>query len=350
MKRTIRLPWVFFNAARRINSALLILTYFCTFLLCTGHSQAVAAVDQTVTGTVSDDKGEALPGVSVVVKGTQRGTNTDAKGQYRITVPDGKAVLIFSFVGYLPQEMEVGNQSAISITLKADTKSLEEVVVVGYGTQKKVNLTGAVDQVTSEVLENRSLPNLTQGLQGTIPNLNLRMGDGKPTQSPSYNIRGTTSIGQGGNALVLIDGVEGDPSRLNPNDVASVSVLKDAASAAIYGARGAFGVVLITTKSPTKDRTSVTYSMNHSIKSPTTVPDLVTNGYEFAKMFNEGWTAWNDYSQTPQNVNKTVRFSPAYLTEFERRNNDPSLPKTVVDPTTGEYVYYENTDWYSTLR
>ena len=306
-------------------------------------------VDQTVTGTISDDKGEVLPGVSVVVKGTQRGTTTDAQGQYRISVPDASATLIFSFVGYLPQEVVVGNQTTLSITLKADSKSLDEVVVVGYGTQKKVNLTGAVDQVTSEVLDNRSLPNLSQGLQGTIPNLNLTMGDGKPTQSPSYNIRGTTSIGQGGSALVLIDGVEGDPSRLNPNDVASVSVLKDAASAAIYGARGAFGVVLITTKSPTKDRTSFTYSVNHSIKSPTTVPKYVTNGYEFAKMFNEGWSAWNDYAQTPQNINKTVRFSPAYLSELERRNNDPSLPKTVVDPTTGEYVYYENMDWYGEL-
>lgn len=310
---------------------------------------AHSVADQVVTGTVSDEKGDPLPGVSIVVKGQQRGTNTDAKGQYRISVPNGSATLVFSFVGYLPQEIVVGNQTALSVTLKTDTKSLEEVVVVGYGTQKKINLTGAVDQVTSEVLENRSLPNLTQGLQGTIPNLNLTMGDGKPTQSPVYNIRGTTSIGQGGNALVLIDGVEGDPSRLNPNDVATVSVLKDAASAAIYGARGAFGVVLITTKNPTKDRTSFTYSVNHSIKSPTTVPKFVTNGYQFAKLFNEGWTAWNDYSQTPQNINKTVRFSPAYLAELERRNNDPSLPKTVVDPTSGEYVYYENTDWYGEL-
>ncbi|WP_461094647.1 TonB-dependent receptor [Spirosoma gilvum] len=308
-----------------------------------------ASADLTITGTVSDDKGEVLPGVSVVVKGTQRGTTTDAKGQYRISVPDGKATLIYSFVGYLSQEVLVGNQSTISLTLKADSKSLEEVVVVGYGTQKKVNLTGAVDQVTSEVLENRSLPNLSQGLQGTIPNLNLTMGDGKPIQSPTFNIRGTTSIGQGGSALVLIDGVEGDPSRLNPNDVASVSVLKDAASAAIYGARGAFGVVLITTKSPTKDRTSVTYSVNRSIKSPTSVPNFVTNGYTFAKMFNEGWSAWNDYAQTPQNINKTVKFSAAYLAELERRNNDPSLAKTIVDPTTGEYVYYENTDWYGEL-
>lgn len=326
-----------------------LLAMLCSLSYAHGLRRPVALVDQTITGTVSDDKGEVLPGVSVVVKGTQRGTTTDAQGQYKLNVPDGKATLIFSFVGYLPQEIQVGNQSIISVTLKTDSKSLEEVVVVGYGTQKKVNLTGAVDQVTSEVLENRSLPNLSQGLQGTIPNLNLVMGDGKPTQSPTYNIRGTTSIGQGGNALVLIDGVEGDPSRLNPNDVATVSVLKDAASAAIYGARGAFGVVLITTKSPTKDRTSITYSVNHSIKSPTTVPKYVTNGYQFAKMFNEGWSAWNDYSQTPQNVNKTVRFSPAYLTELERRNNDPTLPKTTVDPTTGEYVYYENMDWYGEL-
>jgi TonB-linked SusC/RagA family outer membrane protein len=326
-----------------------LLTMLCSLSCAYGLHKPSIPADRTISGTVSDEKGEVLPGVSVVMKGSQRGTTTDAAGQYKITVPDGNTTLIFSFVGYLSQEIIPGNQSVISVTLKTDSKSLEEVVVVGYGTQKKVNLTGAVDQVTSEVLENRSLPNLSQGLQGTIPNLNLVMGDGKPTQSPTYNIRGTTSIGQGGNALVLIDGVEGDPSRLNPNDVATVSVLKDAASAAIYGARGAFGVVLITTKSPTKDRTSITYSVNHSIKSPTTVPKYVTNGYQFAKMFNEGWSAWNDYSQTPQNINKTVRFSPAYLTELERRNNDPSLPKTAVDPTSGEYVYYENMDWYGEL-
>jgi TonB-linked SusC/RagA family outer membrane protein len=308
-----------------------------------------APKDITVRGTVlASDNKEPLPGVSVVVKGSQRGATTDAKGMYELNVPNQEAVLVFSFVGYVSQEVKVGNRSQLDVTLQAGAKSLDEVVVVGYGTQKKINLTGAVDQVTSEVLENRSLPNLTQGLQGAIPNLNLRMLDGKPIQSPVYNIRGTTSIGQGGNALVLIDGVEGDPSRLNPNDVATVSVLKDAASAAIYGARGAFGVVLITTKNPTKDRTSVTYSTNQSIKTPTTVPDFVTDGYTFAKMFNESWTAWNDYSQTPQNVNKTVKFSPAYLAEFERRAKDPSLPKTEVGPN-GEYVYYENTDWYKEL-
>ncbi|NBA84630.1 SusC/RagA family TonB-linked outer membrane protein [Emticicia sp. CRIBPO] len=304
--------------------------------------------ERTVSGRVTDENNEPLPGVSIVAKGKKNGTSTDADGKFKITVQEEETTLVFSFVGFQTQEVLLNNQSVFNVSLKSDAKSLQEIVVVGYGTQKKVNLTGAVDQVTSEVLENRSLPNLTQGLQGVIPNLNLKMGDGKPIQSPSYNIRGTTSIGQGGNALVLIDGVEGDPSRLNPNDVASVSVLKDAASASIYGARGAFGVVLITTRNPVKDRTSVTYSVNQSIKSPTATPDFVTNGYLFAKMFNEGWSAWNDYSQTPQNVNKTVRFSPAYLAELERRDKDPSLPKTEVG-SNGEYVYYENMDWYKEL-
>ncbi|PGH40024.1 MAG: SusC/RagA family protein [Candidatus Nephrothrix sp. EaCA] len=234
------------------------------------------------------------------------------------------------------------------MTLVPDNKLLNEVVVVGYGTQQKSKVTSAINQVSGEVLDNRSLPNITQGLQGFIPNLNLVMGDGKPTQSPSYNIRGNTSIGQGGSALVLIDGVQGDPSLLNPADVASVTVLKDAASASIYGARGAFGVVLITTKNPTKGRTNITYSTNYSVKSPIAAPNYVTNGYTFARIFNDAWSAWNDYSQFPQNVNKTVKFSQAYLAEYKRRNEDPSLPKTDVNPN-GEYVHYGNTDWYGIL-
>lgn len=309
--------------------------------------------DINVKGNVTAGDGSGgLPGVSVVLKGSSVGTTTDANGDFQLAVTSPESVLIFSFVGYESKEVKVGNQSTINVTLGADTKALNEIVVVGYGTQKKANLTGAVDQITSKVLDNRALPNLTQGLQGVIPNLNITMGDGKPTQSPTYNIRGAATIGTGSNggaALVLIDGVEGDPSRINPSDVASVSVLKDAASAAIYGARGAFGVVLITTKNPVKDRTTVSYTLNHSIKKPIAVPDFVTDGYTFAKMFNEGWSAWNDYSQTPQNVNKTVKFSQAYLAEFERRSKDPSLPKTDVDPATGEYVYYENMDWYKEL-
>ncbi len=293
----------------------------------------------------------SLQSPSQDVKKVVQSTST---GDFSIPdVPNGSSYkLTFSFVGYVTfvKDSVVAGPGAapIEIMLTSSISVSEEVVVVAYSTQKKANLTGAVDQVSGKVFENRSIPNLTQGLQGVIPNLNLVMGDGKPTQSPSYNIRGNTSIGQGGSALVLIDGAEGNPSLLNPNDVASVTVLKDASSAAIYGARGAFGVVLITTKSPLKGKTSINYSTNFSLKTPIVVPDYVTSGYEFARIFNDAWSAWNDYSQFPQNVNKTVRFSQEYLAELKRRSEDPSLPKVEVN-ANGEYVYYDNTDWYKIL-
>jgi len=301
---------------------------------------------KTITGTVKDTTGETVIGANVVVKGTTTGTITDMDGKFTLTVPEN-GVLLISYIGYLEQEIPVKNNTSLSITLREDTQKLDEIVIVGYGTQKKVNLTGAVDMISEEVFENRSVPNVTQALQGAVPNLNISMTDGKPMRSAEYNVRGNTSIGQGGSALILIDGVEGDPAMLNPNDIASVSVLKDAASASIYGARGAFGVVLITTKNPSKDRTTVSYSGNFSVKKPTTVPDFVTDGYTFAKYFNEAWTAWNDYSQTPQNINKTLRFSQDYLTEFQNRQGK-GLPEVEVDDN-GNYVYYGNTDWYKEL-
>ncbi|MDJ1469643.1 SusC/RagA family TonB-linked outer membrane protein [Xanthocytophaga flava] len=302
----------------------------------------------TVTGKVTDEKGQPLPGVSVSVKGTTTGSISDAQGNYSVTVSDENGILVFSFIGYNTEEVPVASKTVINVTMVPNIQSLENVVVVGYSSIKKRDLTGSVEQVDGKALENRSVSNVTQGLQGVIPNLNIIPQDGKPIQSPPFNIRGTTSIGQGGNALVLVDGVEGDPSRLNPNDIASVTVLKDAASCAIYGARGAFGVVLFTTKKANKERTNITYSVNHAFRSPTTVPDLVTDGYQFAKLFNEAWSAWNDYSQTPQNINKTVKFSQDYLAELERHSKDPSLPQVEVN-SNGEYVYYANTDWYKEL-
>jgi TonB-linked SusC/RagA family outer membrane protein len=307
-----------------------------------------------ISGKVVDEKGEPLPGATIRLVEANKGVQAGTDGSFTLDAAAGTYTVIVSFVSYqstrIPGIKISANQTTAlnAITLVAEASSLKEVVVVGYGTQKKENLTGAVDQVTSKVLESRSLPNLTQGLQGVLPNLNLVPQDGKPIQSPTFNIRGTTSIGQGGNALVLIDGVEGDPGRINPNDVASISILKDAASAAVYGARAAFGVVLITTKNPGKEKISINYSFNQSFKSPTTVPKLVTDGYVFAKMFNEAWTAANNYSQTPQNINKTVKFSPEYLAELQRRDGDPSLPKVEVNGN-GEYVYYANTDWYKEL-
>jgi TonB-linked SusC/RagA family outer membrane protein len=305
-----------------------------------------------ITGVVTGVYGEPIIGANVVEKGTTNGTVTDVDGKFSLDVPDN-ALLQISYIGYITQEIGVsamGDDKNPIIRLREDTQILDEVVVVGYGTQRKVNLTGAVDQITSEVFEHRPITNVTQGLVGAIPNLNITMTDGKPTQSPSYNVRGTTSIGQGGSALILIDGVEGDPRMLNPNDIESVSVLKDAASASIYGARATFGVVLITTKPAAIGKTTVNYTANFSSKSPTTTPDNIVDSYPWAQGFSDAWSRWNDNGTTPTAVNKTMTFSPAYLAEIKRRWEDPSLPRIEINPVTGAYEYYYSTDWYKELN
>ncbi|HOX75418.1 MAG TPA: carboxypeptidase-like regulatory domain-containing protein, partial [Bacteroidales bacterium] len=297
-------------------------------------STVIYAQRTTITGTVSDEKGSPLTGATVQVKGTNMGTITDVNGKYSIEVPGSNSILVFSFVGYVQREVQVLNQTVINATLREELLGLEEVVVVGYSTQKKLNLTAAVDQVTSEALDNRSVPNLTQGLQGVLPNLNIQLLDGRPNQAPSYNIRGTTSIGQGGSALILIDGVEGDPSMLNPNDIASVSVLKDAASASIYGARGAFGVVMITTKNPEKGRTSVTYTTNVSSKRPIAMPDFVTDGYTWVSMFVAAFL--NGDGSFPQNINKTQKVSQAYLDAFKAKvESGQPYDEVEINPVNG---------------
>lgn len=305
-----------------------------------------------VLGSVTDQaSGEPIAGTRVYVQGTDISTLTDAEGRFSLDgVPAGTHVIVAERIGYRASQSEVTVVSSESVTidfaLEQTALALDELVVVGYGTTERRDLTGAIDQVSGERLANRPLSNFTQGLQGMLPNVNVRLQDGKPIQSPAINIRGTTSIGQEGNALVLIDGVEGDPSMLNPNDIESISVLKDASSAAVYGARGAFGVVLITTKQPTADQFSITYGTSYGIKQPVVAPNLVTDGYTWARMFNEAFTNWS--GTVAQNVNKTLPFSLDYLEELERRSNDPSLPRVEVGPD-GQYVYYESTDWYDLL-
>jgi TonB-linked SusC/RagA family outer membrane protein len=303
--------------------------------------------DNVVSGKVTAPDKTPLQGVTVAVAGTKIQTITNADGTYSINVPANATDLVFTYVNARNVTEKINGRKVIDVQMVTESVQLGEVVVVGYGTQKKANLTGAVDQITSESLENRSVPNLTQGLQGVLPNLNVRMLDGKPNQAPRFNIRGATSIGQGGNALVLIDGVEGDPAVINPNDVASVSILKDASSAAIYGARAAFGVVLITTKNPARGKTSITYTGNYSIKQPTQVPDFENDAYIYAKKFAESFVNWEN--TFPQAVNKTLKFSQAYLTELERRSTLTGQSEVEIDPTTGEYVYYASTDWYQQL-
>lgn len=325
-------------------STLLVACLVCAGLLLAQHNTA-----GVLSGAVMDNDGKPLKDVTVSLAGSLTIVKTNEAGDFSIPVPPGEQVLEFSFVGYRTQRITVAGSGPVNVVLVKEDKSLEEVVVVGYGTQKKANLTGAVEQIDGDALLNRPLTNVTQGLQGLIPNLNLTPGDGRPGTSATFNVRGLTSVGQGGSALVLIDGVEGNPALLNPQDVASVTVLKDAASSAIYGARGAFGVVLITTKNPETDKVQVSYSSNYSIKKPTYIPEFVTDGYTWASMFNEAFASWNNYASYPQNVNKTLRFSQEYLQELKRRAEDPTLPKVEVDPVTGQYVYYDSHDWMKEL-
>lgn len=321
--------------------------YAAPLFLSPGNEQVTQQTTMTVSGVVRDEKGEPVIGANVVERGTTNGTSTDVDGRFSIRIPSD-AMLEVSFIGYVTQTVSVKGKTSLNIVLKEDAQGLEEVVVVGYGTQRRINLTGAVEQVTSEVFDNRPMTNVTQGLQGAVPNLNITLADGKPMRSSSFNVRGTTSIGQGGAALVLIDGVEGDPAMLNPNDIASVSVLKDAASAAIYGARGAFGVVLITTKNPNKERTSVTYSGNFSVKSPTVVPDMLTDTYEYATRFVEAYSAWYDYARMPSKFHKAVKYTDDWYKEMAKRRPGSGAPEVETD-AAGNYLYYGNTDWYDLL-
>ena len=296
-----------------------------------------------VSGKITDASGQTVIGASVVQKGTDNGTITDLDGKYTISVPSD-AVLTVSCIGYKTADVAVNGQAAINITMQDDDKLLDEVVIVGYGTQKKVNLTGAVESVGAEEIANRPTANLTQSLEGAVPNLTISLADGKPTRSSSYQVRGTSSIGQGGSALVLIDGVEGDPSTINPNDVENVTVLKDAAASAIYGARGSFGVILITTKNPEKGRTQVTYSGNFLVKAPTFLPDLISDSYEYSEHFILSNKNWN--GAFPSSVHSIIPFSEAYYRELA--NHRPGNEATIKDDK-GNYTYYHNTDWYDEL-
>jgi len=239
----------------------------------------------TVKGVVKDTEGQTLPGISVLEKGTKNGALTDANGQFSINVKSTGAVLVFSSIGYITKEI-VTTGSVLNVVLAEDKKSLDDVVVVGYGTQKKANLTGAVSQIDSKMLENRPTGNLGQALQGLMPNFNVNISNGSPNTAPSYNVRGGTSFFKdandgnkikfsAGSPFILVDGIEMDPNLLNPEDIESVTLLKDAASAAIYGARGAFGVLLIKTKSGKKGKSTVNYSNSFQWSTPTAVPDIL---------------------------------------------------------------------------
>ena len=303
-----------------------------------------------VTGKVMDEQGFPIIGAGVMVEGTTTGVATDINGTYTINVASD-ATLSFQSIGYETVSVPVRGRARIDVTLATDSQLLEETVVVGYGTQKKANLTGAVEMVGEDTFDGRPNANLAQMLQGRVANLNLKFTDGRPNSSPSFNIRGNTSIGQGGSALVLIDGVEGNASLLNPNDIESVSVLKDAASSAIYGSRAPYGVVLITTKSAKKGTATVNYQTNLSFETPTAMPSVVSDGYTWAEHFYKSW--YNYKGSNPTAINKTMEFSTAWLEEYRRRAESGDYEILVSDGsigTKGRWLYYpKGVDYYDAL-
>ncbi len=248
---------------KRIHTPLII-------LLMVFGAQLAFAQSQPVSGTVIDQStGDPLPGVTVLVKDSSIGTITDVNGQFSLEAPSKESVLVFSYLGYTSQEVPIGDQKNFNIALKEDAIGLQEVVVVGYGSQKRENLTGAVSTVdVAKALESKPITDISRTLKGVVPGVTITHATGKLNQEAEIKLRGYGSVNGSSNPLILIDGVEGRLSDVNPESIASISVLKDAASTSIYGVRAAFGVVLITTKQGKKGKTVINYSNNFSYSNP----------------------------------------------------------------------------------
>lgn len=298
------------------------------------------AQKRRIKGNVSDAKGEPIVGATISEKGGTGGTITDINGDFTLELAPDNAITI-SYVGFKPQTLKPTD--GIHVTLDEQAKGLDEVVVIGYGTKKKANLIGAVSTVGAEELKDRPVTNLGQMLQGQVPNLNISFNTGTPGEAATLNIRGKTSITNSGAPLVLIDGVEGSIDRINPNDIESVSVLKDAASAAIYGARAGFGVVLITTKNNKDGQAHITYNGRFSFSAPTTKTNFMTVGYDVARLVDEFNTTTTGSSYSELNADD-------YKMLEERRydvTENPARPWAVVSQNDGLYHYYGNFDWYN---
>ena len=308
-------------------------------------TSAFAQGGGNITGTVKDKSGNPIIGAAVTIPNTARGTSTDIDGRYTIKA-SAKESLNFSYIGYQSQLIQINNRTTIDVVLTEDNTSLEEVVVVGYGVQKKRDIVGAVEQISSKDIADRigSYQNVSRSLQGAIPGLTVTFSDGKPTRGASFQVRGANSIGAGGSALILVDGVETDITTVNSEDIESISVLKDASSTAVYGSRGTFGVILITTKRPEKGQMKITYNGSYNFYKRTVTPELVDNGYDWTTSYLEAYT--NSYATDPTNINNVFRFSRAWYSELERRNSDPSYEKWRINPADNRYEYFGNTNWY----
>jgi len=266
-----------------------------------------AQAQNTVSGVVKDSKtGETVIGANVSIKGTTTATSTDLNGLYTISAPDD-AVLVVSYIGYQNIEQAVNGNGTINFSLQEQANLLQEVVVVGYGTQKRSNITSSISTVGSEVFENRPVTSAAQALQGTVPGLTIQQGSNEPGQGSSINIRGIGTFQSGTYPLVLIDGVIGSIDNINPNDIESVSVLKDASATAVYGSRAANGVILITTKMGKSGKTRIAYDQIYGMQEPTNMPKYA-KAWEYAELRNEAL----------MNSGLPARFTPDQINEFRK--------------------------------
>lgn len=296
-----------------------------------------------IKGSVTDKKlNEPIIGASVMVKGSTNGTITDFDGKFVLSKVQAGDILVISYIGYQTKEIKLTSERQYTVFLDEDTQTLDEVVVVGFGTQRKANLTDAVATVDTKMLDSRPVTNLGQSLQGAVPGLNLSVGNrgGELGQAMDVNIRGTGTISEGSNAatLVLIDGIEGDMNNLNPDDVESISVLKDAASSSIYGSRAAFGVILITTKKGKAGKVNVTYSGNARYYGSSHLPDMM-NSWQFANYFNEGC----------ENDGANPIFDADTMNRIQKYMNGEITTSTIAN-SNGNWQFHEkandNVNWY----
>lgn len=289
----------------------------------------------TVKGQIKDEKGEPIIGVTIMLASDQSvGTITDHKGDFSLSgVPENDYLLV-SYIGYKDQSVPIRKNTFLNIMLQEDSQALDEVVVVGYGVQKKANLSGAVSVVETKTIENRPVLNMGQALQGAVANFNVSIGDGEADDSPKYNIRGYTSI-NGGEPLVVIDGVVSTSdqlNRMNPTDIAGISVLKDAASSAIYGSRAAYGVILVTTRMGSSEKLTVNYNNNFVLRTNTHMPEIITDPYTVATISNEMAYPWYNL------------FNEEQLAYAKKVSEDPSLSPYYVNPD-GTWSYFGRTNW-----
>lgn len=299
-----------------------------------------------VNGVVTDDKGEPIIGATVVVVGVSTGTITDVRGNFVVnTQSDGQ--LKISYIGYETKIVAVNNQSQLQVTLIENTKLLNEVVVVGFGTQKRANLTGAVSTVNAKDLDSRPVANVAQALQGIAPGLNITQNSGSLESRPNINIRGLATIGKGssGNPLILIDGMEGDINTINPNDIDNISILKDAAASSIYGSRAPFGVILVTTKKGTSGKMQVSASVNFRNSVPINMPRQM-----------DSYTYVNYINTANRNRGNGDFFKPDQVQRILDYQNGKLGKKTIIaDPNNPNYwgdgysFGNDNVDWYGAI-